>query len=246
MFSKLIARLSATLFVLMALNLACVQAMTYTNQFKNWFPQYGWIYEKTLHENCTEQYANYLTGKKDHSKIDALQGGGTFSALTQPVIQCILSNVSEYIKAQGSSAQVLLGVAPTILALMGPSTDETAVFLLIARRPFLFILLACGSPSVYFDRAFKYTNPDEILADHSSRLQKKRVSGWLRVFVTIAEYVFVVAAIANIAHVNYELGTKAICAIMSDWIWAPMLWGILGILVHIVSAVSKSGVHITC
>ncbi|KAK3367707.1 hypothetical protein B0H63DRAFT_529415 [Podospora didyma] len=49
-----------------------------------------------------------------------------------------------------STAQVALGITQTILALLGPSADGTAMLANIARRPFLAFLLAAGSPSVYF------------------------------------------------------------------------------------------------
>ncbi len=210
----------------------------HTNQFRQWYPQYGEVFSTILHTKCTAQYDHYLVGIVNSStEINRFEGGDEASALTQPVIQCIFSHLSEFIKSQISSAQVLLGVAPTILALLGPSMDETAVFFLVGRRPLMSLLLACGSPSVYFDRAFKYSEPTGLLADHPLRLRQDPIRGPFRVLVVLLEYLFAGVAVANVALVDYELGVKTICVIMTDWIWAPMFWGFLTILIHGAAAV---------
>ena len=41
-----------------------------TIQFKNWYPQFGYVFRDILAKNCTEEYANYLTAVKDTGKID--------------------------------------------------------------------------------------------------------------------------------------------------------------------------------
>ncbi len=223
--------------VVLALAVAGTHALTYTIQFAKWYPQYGWIYAQVLRDNCSAEYDNYLTGYKNFSRIDWLGGGGTLSALTQPVIQCILSNISEYMKALIASSQVLLGVTPSVLSLVGPSTDESSIFFLVSRRPLLYTMLTCGSPSVYFNRAFEYTNPKEVLTDHPLRLQKRGPKGAVRVVVTLFQYFLALGAMVNTAYTYYELGVKSVCTFMSDWIYAPLLWGLLGIVVHVVGAV---------
>jgi len=215
-----------------------VGALTYTNQFQLWYPQYGWIYERILRENCTAEYDAYRTGIKNDSAIDRLGGGGVYSALTQPVVLCLLDGASEYVKAQMASSQVLLGVAPTVLALLGPGADETAALLLVARRPLLFVLIAAGSPSVYLGRAFEYPAPARLLAEPPTlALRRARPRGARRAAVTLAEYALVVGAVANIGLVSYDVGRRTICAVISDWIFAPLFWACLGIVVHISGAV---------
>jgi hypothetical protein len=220
-----------------------------TSQFQHWYGQYAYVFETILKNNCTEEYNNYRAGVKDDSKIDRLGGGASTSALTQPVIACILGYTGEYVKSQLSCAQVLLGVAPTILAILGPRADEMSTLLLIGRRPFLFFILACGSPSVYFGRAFEYVSPKEFLADRINaqnvlhRQQYLPVSGikrtaWTNTIATVVEYTLAIGAVANIAFLDYELGANTICIIWSTSIFAPLAWGAAGIFNHVLGALT--------
>ncbi|KAM7211233.1 hypothetical protein V8F06_013394 [Rhypophila decipiens] len=234
------------LFILQA-SPAFASAMRSTSQFQQWYQQYGYVFDSILHNNCTEQYENYRTGVVDPNNIDRLGGGSGSSALTQPVIACIMSNTGEYIKSQLSAAQVLLGVAPTVLAILGPRGDEMGTLLLVGRRPFLFLILACGSPSVYFGRAFEYVSPKTFLADriHAQTVLKRQeflpVSGAKRTPLTNAiatgvEYFLAIAAVANIVFLDYELGAKTVCIIWSATIFAPLAWGATGIFNYVLCA----------
>ena len=131
-----------------------------------------------------------------------------------------------------SSAQVLLGVTPTILAVLGSSSTELAMVGMIAQRPLLSTLLALGSPSIYMSRAFEYTDPAQLLQDRRGRLKQKSMAGWKFKFVLLAEYAVALAAIANVATINWDLGVKTICSIWSDNVIAPLLWSTLVIALH--------------
>ena len=219
-----------------------------TSQFQHWYKQYGYVFEAILHNNCSAEYKQYQSGIRDESTIDWMGGGAESSALTQPVIACILSNTGEYIKSQLSTAQVLLGVAPTILAILGPRSDEMSTLFWIGRRPLLFFVLAFGSPSLYFGRAFEYVSPTLFLGDKVNaekvltRMEYLPVSGVKRTatsnaIATAVEYALAVAAVANIAVLNYELGSRTVCIIWSSSVLAPMVWGIAGIFNHVLGAV---------
>ena len=41
-----------------------------TIQFKDWYPQFGDVFEYILTQNCTEEYGRYTTAIKDTDKID--------------------------------------------------------------------------------------------------------------------------------------------------------------------------------
>jgi hypothetical protein len=62
-----------------------------------------------------------------------------------------------------TSAAVLLGLTPFILASLGSNTTELA--LISSRRPILAILLVLGSPSVNPIRTFAYPNLAEDLEE---------------------------------------------------------------------------------
>ncbi|KAK5636377.1 hypothetical protein RRF57_012089 [Xylaria bambusicola] len=129
-----------------------------TSQFQHFYPQHGDKYEYILQHNCGQQFANYLTGQPQDFKLDWLGGVGKTSVLIQPVVKFLLENVSEYIKAAASSAQVILGVTPPILATLGASTDELAMLSVVGRRPLLSLLISFGSPSVYMERLLTFAN----------------------------------------------------------------------------------------
>ena len=59
---------------------------------------------------------------------------------------CILEHVSEVIKASMATSGVVLGVLPTLLAVLSPSITEIA--LIAVQRPLLAGLLSLGSPGM--------------------------------------------------------------------------------------------------
>ncbi|KAK4196161.1 hypothetical protein QBC40DRAFT_258315 [Triangularia verruculosa] len=209
-----------------------------TNQFRDWYPQYGHIFEALKQQHCMTEYQNYLTGNRTAFNRDILGGGGPNTVLTQPVIQCILDKTSDYVKNGMTAAQVLLGVMPTVLSVMGPSTEEMSMLANVARRPLLALMLAAGSPSVYFSRAFEYHQPDHILADHKARLRQWRPKKWYsKLLISLAQYTIAMATIANIASLNWEIGVKSICTLWTNRIFGPTIWAVLGLLVHILGTI---------
>jgi len=201
------------------------------SQFKSWFPQYGFIFANITNEACLPAYQTYLYGQKPNSSIDWYDGGDTHTEFIEPLINCILNNTSPYIQYQLQTAQIILGLTPTVLAVLGASTDETALLTVIGKRPLLAFLLAASSPSVYSSRAFEYRDMREILRDREGRYsvvtRKRR-----RLFIVVVEYVFVLAALTNAAALSWELGTKTVSSIATEVDFLPATWAVLGIVVH--------------
>ncbi|KAI0602517.1 hypothetical protein F4775DRAFT_534321 [Biscogniauxia sp. FL1348] len=230
-----------------------------TSQFQHFYPQHGEKYAYILATNCSTQFSNYLTGRPQDFPLDWLGGGGKASRLTQPVITCILENTSEYIKAASSSAQVLLGVTPTLLALLGASTDELAMLTVVGRRPLLALFLAIGSPSVYVARAFEHSEPLKLLQDRKRRYHNRwgadeedvdtlafsggskdkrgrhgsyRSATIKKYGISITQYLIALAAAANIATQCWELGTRTVCSFWSETIYGPLVWATLSIPIY--------------
>ncbi len=207
--------------------------MVFKNQFQDWYPQYGFVFESIVNDNCSSQFAAYRNGKKNYSNIDWYGGGDEHTALSQPVVQCIMNNTSDYIKSSMSSAQVLLGLTPTILALLGASTEELSLLSVVARRPGLATLLSLASPSVFVSRAFEFGDPAAMLQDREGRLRQfspRNARYWL---LTVGEYVVALGLGVNIVFVNWDLGQKTVCTFWSDNILAPTLWGVLVFFIHV-------------
>jgi hypothetical protein len=200
-------------------------------QFRSWYPQYGFIFQKILQQNCTLEYQAYLYSTKGNSTIRWYDGGDAHTEFTEPVINCILNYTSQYILYQLQSTQIVLGLTPTILAILGASSDETSLLAVIGKRPLLVVLLASASPSVYTSRAFDYRNPREILKELEGRYHVNPNKG-RRIIIVILQYLVVLAALANIATINWQLGTQTVCSIATELNYMPATWAILGIAIH--------------
>ncbi|KAF2966922.1 hypothetical protein GQX73_g6671 [Xylaria multiplex] len=205
-------------------------------QFLDWYEQYGFVFANALRNNCSAEYQNYLYGVGtniqatwngfDEPKvvygpgsnvtINFNDGGDEASSITQPVIQCILNSTSDYIKSSMSSAQVLLGLTPTILALLGPSPMELSLLTIIAKRPGLALLLALACPSVYLSRAFENSPPLKIFEERLGRLPQWRPEGSWRLALVITQYAIVLGSLANVAVLYYQLGVRTICMFFSN------------------------------
>ncbi|KAH9897159.1 hypothetical protein F4778DRAFT_744599 [Xylariomycetidae sp. FL2044] len=204
-----------------------------TSQFQDFYPQHGHKYEYVLHHNCSQEFANYLTGQPQDFPLDWLGGGGEASRLTQPVIQCLLDNTSEFIKAAAASAQVLLGITPSILALLGASTDELGMLTVVGRRPLLALILSIGSPSVYLDRPFESREPTDVLQRYKGQYRLPRPTSALGQWtISLLQYALALASAANIATLNWQLGVRCVCSFWTETTLAPMLWGILSIPIY--------------
>lgn len=223
------------LFLLIyATTIQLAAAATSTKQFKHWYPQYGWIFDTIVKVNCTAEYDKYLTGFKNHSEVDYLGGGGIYTAITQPVVECILSHTSEYLKVAMTGAQVLLGVMPTILALLGPSHDEIAMLCNVGRRPLLAAGLALASPSAYFSRAFEYSQPIEILSQDKNRHEQWRPKAvHSQLLISSAEYLLTMAACYNVLDNTLQTNLRAVCAFSPDADFLPGVWLAIGVALHI-------------
>ncbi|KAH7303273.1 hypothetical protein B0I35DRAFT_446885 [Stachybotrys elegans] len=202
-----------------------------TWQFRSWYPQYSRVFSSVLRDSCQEPYAAYQRGWVDNDKIDVLGGGDEHSALIQPVILCLLDNTSEYIKSAMSSAQVLLGVTPTILAYMGPTAQELSLLSVVAKRPFLSFCLSLGSPGMHLTRAFQYNDPAKLFEDQAGSFQPVVRGNRIR-FIAAGQYLAAFIALANIGHLYYELSVQTVSAIWPDNFIGPLLWGAFAAAFH--------------
>ncbi|KAM6534095.1 hypothetical protein FALCPG4_007033 [Fusarium falciforme] len=225
-------------FLVWATNVGFTVAATSTKQFKHWYPQYGRVFENIIKTNCTTEYDKYIIGYKNHSEIDWMAGGGIYTALTQPVVDCLLKNTSEFLKGNMTGAQILLGVMPTIIALLGPSHDEIAMLSNVGRRPLLAAGMALASPSAYFSRAFEYHEPDEILSKGKERRTQWRPQNVYSILlVSFLEYALVTAACYNVVMNTLQVSRQTITSFSSDTDFMPNLWLVLGLFIHVFSGI---------
>jgi len=207
------------------------------SQFQSWYHQFGRSFAAAKLQ-CPAEYEIYLHGTKKNETVDVILGSDSLTMFVTPIIECIINHCSEYIKYSLGTAQVMLGVTPTIVALLGASTEEVCLLALIGRRRLLGLLLASASPSIYTNRAFEYRNAGDILRDRLGRehITSSLQLNWRRTIV-VFEYIFAIAALANVATVSWELGVKSINAINPTSTLMPMLWSLLAIPAHLAGAV---------
>lgn len=203
-----------------------------TNQFQKWYPEFGKIFDKILHENCSVEYERYLTLERHSAPVHWFTGGTSENRLIQPVILCIMNSSSEVIRANMASAAVVLGLTPMILATVGNSVEETSVLCVVAKRPLLALCLAAGSPAVSPFRSFEYFEPWNLLRDRAYRLRPIKFRPGGEFAIVALEYILAAAVIANTITLCNQLGLQVSCVFAPDLTYLPLLWSILGISIH--------------
>ncbi|KAK4445793.1 hypothetical protein QBC34DRAFT_471626 [Podospora aff. communis PSN243] len=215
-------------------------------QFKAWYPQFGFIFDRILRQNCTQQHDIYLYGTEKNVSAAWDGGGGDYTRYIQPTIECLLDNANEYTKANLSMAQIMLGLMPTILAFIGASSLETSLIAVIGQRPLLATLLAFGSPPVYLARALEYPDREGTLTGRGSSRYRQL---WgvsptafsrftVRPLLVALEYLLAAGAIANLVHVKFLLITQAMFMLTPSFVHWPIAWAASGIGVHIMGALT--------
>lgn len=193
------------------------------DHFRLWFPQYGPTFESYV-RSCGETYDAYREDMPCHPvNYVGCQSGR--------MIHCLLSQATESLKANMASAGVILGLLPTTLCLVGLSTVETG--LLAHRRPLLSLLLASGAPAISPSRIFDYRDSIELLRNRSTYINTPKFTPTSAAIIVTLEYILVSVAIANLAHVSWELSIKTVCSFSSDTAFQPALWAFVAIPIHL-------------
>lgn len=206
------------------------------DQFQHWYPEYRFIFQRIMRENCSDGYAYYLAGQKNWTQFKAQDrwiGSPGTSMLVFPTAYCVLNNSSDWMKANMAGAAVLLGLTPAILAALGPSVEEISSLFIVARRPLLGICIAAGAPSLYPFRTIDYKKVIETLGDRNSHVHPIHFTRPYQYIVMILEVIVAAGAIFNNATNSYQLGMQTICVFAAHLWYLPLLWAFLGILAHL-------------
>lgn len=203
-------------FILGILLLGTQVIVVATSTFEQFYPEYDADFTTIIANNCSSVLHRYLD-----TPI------GDFCHL---VVDCVLSNSPDSIKANMASADVVLGLLPTILALLGSTTPELS--LLSSRRPLLAFLLSLGAPAVSPVRTFEYRNPVDALRA-TEAIEPIRYTKLQFVLVVVLEYLAVGAAVANVWSLSWQLGQKTIVGIGCGITWFQLLWVGLAGFIHL-------------
>lgn len=182
--------------------------------FQQFFPGWDGLIKDALKGVCSGQMHNYTQNPNDQPKWD--------------VVDCVLENFTETRKGEAAAAALTLGLAPTVLQNIGPSTSETS--LLFTRRPLLALLLAISSP---WPR-----NPDDTIfttaVDPPIPVEVFRGSlRWSEPMVLLVEYALALGAAANVALLAYQLGHWAFFMSANN-VNDPVWWTYCSFLIHLI------------
>lgn len=210
-------------------------------QFKEWYPEWGFIFARILEEKCQKEYQLYqggiTPGTKSYEKAHWL-GAGPRSASVVPLVNCIVDESSEYQKSGMAAANVVLGLTPAILAALGSTVDETSLLYIFGRRPVLGFLLSAGSPGVPPRPLFEYRKFSELQERRPGRLNIPPLSFRGEALIWIAEHLIAVGSIINVAQLGYQLGSRVIMVFAPELTSLILLWLFLGTVAHMLAAFS--------
>lgn len=130
-----------------------------------------------------------------------------------------------------AAGAVVLGLLPTILALAGSSTVELG--LLFFRRPILAFLLGIGTPAIMPIRTFDYRDPAEILHKRQDQVVEPKLSKTIAHNIIALQYILTLGALANIAHITWQLSTMTVVSFAPATQFLPSIWVGLGIVIHL-------------
>ncbi|KLO81518.1 uncharacterized protein LW93_8229 [Fusarium fujikuroi] len=188
-------------------------------QFREFFPAWEPLLKDQLKYNCSSEIQEYL-----NISSPALRPG-------YRVIDCILTTMPEFRKAELASAAVILGLAPSVLQLLSASYLDTAI--LAYRRPGLALLLAMCSSGVKPLTASEY---DDFIAkmgaESSTTFGVPRFVG-AQAIVSWAEYIIAAASVTNNAYLTYQLCLQAVCTFAPAEDFLPAIWTASALAIHL-------------
>ncbi|GKU01263.1 hypothetical protein FLAG1_03388 [Fusarium langsethiae] len=211
--------------------------------FHQFYTEWGFIFERIIHDNCSAEYDIYTDGKMPRSKwyeTSRWLGSGSTSANVVPLADCIINYSPEYMKAGMAAANVILGLTPAILSSLGSGVEETSTLFICGRRPFLALCLCLGSPGVPPLRLFEHRQLSQPLERRQGRLKLQRYSFSTETLILIAEYLIVFASIANVAQLGHEMGSRVVLVFAPHLSYLILLWLFIGATAHIFAALSLS------
>lgn len=198
-----------------------------TTKFVEWFPQDPSEVTR-LHSAitgpCKTLYDHYI-----------FRGGRGQCGL---VLNCLLEHgTTELQKTSIASAQVALGLIPTLLAYVGSSTPE--VSLLASRRPMLMMLLTLGALGFYPASVTEYVNPLDVLHGVRSMFIFSGFTGATRrTAITLLQYCLALGISANNLELSLRLGSRSVLSWGCRSWYMPLMWMLFSLSTTLFAALS--------
>ena len=217
-------------------NASINQPVRAPRKFEDWYSQY-------------QVELNTVSTTVCNLSLKAYQGDMAARTTLGPVqdycwahMDCMMSTISEHIKASFSGTSILLGLAPTTLSLLGPSVGEMA--LISIHRPVLSLLLSLGAPAIFPGRFLLWDDPLRAKEPQTGSFLITPFSRMSAIIISLAQYVFAAAAGANILHAGYRIGVKAVVSWSCPNSFWPLVWVVSSLAIHFVASGSlRAAIH---
>lgn len=236
------SKLVTASLVLLVCTLPAAQS---ANKFQKWFHRSYGIFDPISRENCSDTLKAWENAYHRHhgaTWIDLGLSNDPIFDLCYDHERCIIQNTPDDINAILQSSAVILGLTPTLLAVLSPSIAEMA--LLFSHRPLLSTIISLGSPGVLQTRIFEYSDPATILGppDGGTALRDGRLrlgpwstkGSWM---LSAVQYTSGLLSAINILVLVVELGTKSVINWGCTKSWPPILWAVWPFIIHGLAAV---------
>jgi hypothetical protein len=186
-------------------------------RFVNWFPESATIFADVSAQTCNhtlKAFERAYNAEPSTAWIDlGIWPNRPIYQLCRDQMSCILTNVSEADKASMATTGVILGILPTLLAVLSPSISELA--LLSVQRPLLAAFTSLGAPGVLQTRVFEYEDPSELVDATAGARVRSRLSigpwsdswSWL---IGVAQLLLAVACAVNTLWLAVDINRKSI------------------------------------
>jgi hypothetical protein len=195
--------------------------------FQAFYPTLGSELTRVRDQNCSAAYTVYQASTTYLGTL----------AHCNAMMDCLYENVRETVKIQMATTNIVLGLTPTVLSMMGSSTIELSV--LSTQRPILALCVSLGSPTVWPMRPFQHIDLSEEMKKRAQRKRIPTMSPLTGLTVTVLQYIAVLGSIANVTNIAYDLGWKSISYTFScNQRFGALLWVFLAAAVHIAGLVS--------
>jgi hypothetical protein len=256
---------ASSLLLLVWLGLASVStALPGLNTYhQEYFPEYRSGFQAIISSECSTEYCEYLwkygrlqeanfynikcnITQETYTRTSCISEGidsKTFFNVNTPelcILNCMLNHTPEVIKVRMGSAQVLLGLMPSLLAMLAPATWQIGSIIVVGRKPLLGFLLAVASPVVT-----PVFNSESSLPGFLTRRtgERVRVPRWIlrsllsegarprssmeRAFEYLCWlilYLLAMASVANVADLAYRAARQVIFSLAPGERWMLFLW----------------------
>lgn len=216
-----------TSFILVATLICSVSALPSHQKLQIWFPkyEYHWLRAGTF---CKTELNDYWTNNRSRCW-----------ATCACAVDCLLDHTSETIKSNMATANVILGLMPGILVLLGPSVAEMS--LLSTRYPLFALLLSFASPAINITHLYRAPASPQSLLDTTTSISlskshtwTKGLPSWGRTVIRVAEYALAGGMLGNTIQTSLYLDYRTVSGWRCSLMYMPLSWALASSLVHLI------------